>query len=219
MGASIRLSKEYIRDGLPEYNCGVSRFETWGKYILPTVYHLCEKLGMDYLIHSNTIRAKREADPESQDRANLFKCILDIIGLSEEDPNESNPFFSGNDEQYGIFDLASYCDRVGRQKPIGHNILGEYINGKDDHARLTQLGKYLRDIAVGKIHYGWKLVKASKPIRVNRAPKTAYKLVLVNTKKFYSPGTEEWERPGSDAHKIQQDEEQQDKEVVEVGFT
>ena len=213
IGASLRISKEYVRDGLPKYNCGVSRFETWGKYILNTVYHLCEKLSKEYLVHSNTIQAKRDADPESQDRANLFKCILDVIGLNENDPNESNPFFCGIDERYGIFDLASYRDRAYGN--LGHNILGEYINGVDEHSRLTQLGKYLRDVAVGKIHYGWKLVKNARTVRVNRSPKTAYKLVLVNASKFYVAGTEEWHRPS--AGLVDDTEEDQDP-MGGVGF-
>ena len=195
IGASLRLSKEYIRDGFPKYDCGVSRFDSWGKNVLSTVFHVCEKLKMDYLIHSNAINIKRDADPESQDRANLFKAILDIIGLDSINPNESNPFFAGLDDAHGIFDLASYQDRVGRNKPIGHNILGEYIKGNDEHSRLTQLGKYLRDIALGKIHYGWKLVKDAKSIRINRAPKTAYKLVLVSSGNLYTAGTEQWNRP------------------------
>ncbi len=195
IGASLRLSKEYIRDGLPKYDCGISRFDAWGRYIMNAVFHVCDKLKMDYLIHSNSINIKRDADPESQDRANLFKAILDIIGLDDENPNESNPFFAGLHDTHGIFDLASYQDRVGRNKAIGHNILGEYIKGNDEHSRLTQLGKYLRDTALGKIHYGWKLAKDTKPIRINRAPKTAYKLVLVNSGNFYTVGSEQWNRP------------------------
>ena len=195
IGASLRLSKEYIRDGLPKYDCGISRFDAWGRYVMNTVFHVCKKLNIDYLIHSNSINIKRDADPESQDRANLFKAILDVIGLDDSNPNESNPFFTGLDDAHGIFDLASYCDRVGRNKPIGHNILGEYIKGNDEHSRLTQLGKYLRDVAVGKIHYGWKLVKNNKSIRINRAPKAAYKLVLVSSNHFYAAGTEQWQRP------------------------
>ena len=198
IGASLRLSKEYIRDGFPKYDCGVSRFDSWGKNVLSTVFHVCEKLKMDYLIHSNAINIKRDADPESQDRANLFKAILDIIGLNDNNPNESKPFFAGLDDTHGIFDLASYQDRVGRNKPIGHNILGEYIKGNDEHSRLTQLGKYLRDIAIGKIHYGWKLAKDTKNLRINRSPKTAYKLVLVSSGKFYGAGSEQWNRPSDD---------------------
>ena len=194
IGASIRISKEYINDMFPKYPTGASRFDKWRQYVLGSVYHLCESLGVDYLLDGVTIKSKIDVDTESQSRATLWKAILDIVGVDPNNSEESRPFFTGLDEACGIFDLASHLDRVGRNKPIGHDILGEYISGHTERARMTKLGIYIRDKAVGKIHYGWRMVKAN-PIRVNRAPKTAYKLVLVNKSNFYAPGTENWNRP------------------------
>ena len=156
---------------------------------------MCDKLGKDYLLANNVIRAKIEADPESQDRARLFKAILDIIGLDDQDPNKSKPFYGGTDETHGIFDIASYHDKVGKKESVGHNLLGEYIEGHTERARQTQVGVYLRDVAMNKIHYGWRLVKSKHNIKVNRAQRVSYQLVLVNEGDFYSPGTEGWQRP------------------------
>ena len=198
IGASLRISREYINDHMPEHPTGASRFDAWRRCVLGSVYHACDTLNMDYLLDGFVIKAKKDADPESQDRATLFKAILDIIGVDPKDPNKSNPFITGADEQHGIFDLASYFDRVGRYPPIGHDILGEYLDGRTDRARATQLGMYFRDKAINKVHYGWKLVKAERQLRVKRVPKTTYRLVLVNEKEFYSPGKEEWVRPTQD---------------------
>ena len=194
IGASLRISQEHIKDGCPEYQTGVSRFDVWRQYVLNTVYHTCDKLGMDYLLNQSTIKAKIEADPESQNRATLWKAILDVIGVDEEDANKSYPFFCGIDENHGIFELASHFDKVGMKQSIGHDLLGEYLSGNTERSRMTQLGIYFRDVAMGKIHYGWKLVKHGT-IRVGRAPRTSYQLILVNTDKFYTPGTEQWRRP------------------------
>ena len=196
IGASLRISKEFINDMMPNYATGASRFDTWRKYVLGSVYHTCEVLEMPYLLSNATIKAKIDADPESQIRATLWKAILDIIGLSSEDGNVSNPFFTGVDDVYGIFDIASHFDRIGSKPPLGHDILSEYIAGHTERSRQTQLGVYFRDTAVGKIHHGWRLVKSNKPVRVNRALKNAYQLVLVNENDFYCPGSEMWSRAG-----------------------
>ena len=195
IGASLRISKEYIDALCPVYVVGASRFDTWKKYVLGSVYHSCDLLGVDYLLANNVIKAKVEADPESQDRARLFKAILDIIGLDDKDPNKSKPFYGGTDDIHGIFDIASYYDRVGKKEPVGHDLLGEFISGYTERARMTQVGVYLRDVAMNKIHYGWRLVKCNTPIKVNRATRPAYQLILANEKDFYSPGLECWERP------------------------
>ena len=195
IGASLRISKEFIRDTCPTYPLGGSRIPIWQKYVLGSIYHMCDKLGQDYLLANNVIKAKIEADPESQDRARLFKAILDIIGVDDQDPYKSKPFYGGTCEFQGIFDIASYHDRVGRKEPIGHNLLGEYISGNTERARQTQVGVYLRDRALNKIHYGWRLVKTKYSIKVNRAQRPGYRLVRVNENDYYVPGTEAWERP------------------------
>ena len=173
---------------------------------------MCAKLNKDYLLSDNVIRAKIEADPESQERARMFKAILDIIGLDDQDPNISKPFYGGTCETHGIFDIASYYDRVGKKEPVGHDLLGEYIVGNTERARQTQVGVYLRDRAMNKIHYGWRLVKSKNNIKVNRSNRPGYQLVLVNEKDHYVPGTEKWERPVATTSNIQNTQEPPDIE-------
>lgn len=197
IGASLRISQEYIDKGMPEQPTGESRFEKWKRCVLGSVYYSLDCLNIDYLLNGFIIDAKRAADPESQARGNLFKAILDVIGLDEDDNNKSKPFTSANHEEYGVFDLASHYDKVGKKEALGHDILGEYIDGRTERSRMTQVGVYFRDKAIDKIHYGWRLIKEDKQLKVNRAYKPTYRLVLVakeNTK-FYVPGTENWERP------------------------
>lgn len=206
IGASIRIAREYINDNMPDHPTGASRFDTWRRCVLGAVYHVCQILQKDYLLNGFVIKAKADADPESQDRATLWKAILDVIGLDDKNPNQSKPFFCGLDDDHGIFDLASYLDRTGRKVSVGHDILGEYIDGNTERSRMTQLGRYFRDKAINKVHYGWRLEKASGKVRVNRVPRTSYILKLVSKDKFYEPGTEAWVRPQEDSNAQEQQE-------------
>ena len=215
IGASLRISKEFINDMCPNYPTGVSRYDTWRKYVLGSVYHMCETLEMSYLLDGVTIKAKIDADPESQTRATMFKAILDIIGLDDADPKKSKPFITGLDKDCGVFDIVSYTDPSSKRlvkDSVGHDIMGEFITGTSERSRLTQVGIYFRDIAVDKIHYGWRLVKGRR-IRVKGALKTSYNLVLVNTKDFYEPGSDGWERP---VHTTQQQDEPSDLDGISL---
>ena len=197
IGASLKISQDYIDKGMPDKDTGGSRFESWRRCVLNSVYYALEVLGKDYLLNGFVIDAKRAADPESQSRGNLFKAILDVIGVDKDDPNKSNPFTTTNCEVSGIFDLASHFDRIGTKPAIGHDILSEYIDGTTERSRMTQLAIYFRDKSLDKIHYGWRLVKEPNQLKVKRALKPTYRLVMVakGDSKFYVPGTDGYERP------------------------
>ena len=196
MGASLRISQEYIDKGMPDLKTGVSRFEKWRRCVLGATRYAFDTLKIDYLLNGVVVNAKRESDPEGQARATLFKAILDVIGVEDNDTTKSKPFVSANHEDYGVFDLASHFDKLGRKTAEGHNLLGEFIDSPSERGRMTQVGKYFRDVAMDKIHYGWRLVLEPQQLRVNRAPKPTYRLILVSEDSHYVPGTENWQRPG-----------------------
>lgn len=214
VGASLRISKEYINDLMPDHPIGASRFPVWNKCVIGSAYHCLDSLNIDYLLDNFVVKAKKDADPESQNRANLFKAILDIIGVEDDDTSQSKLFTAGGDQDVGVFDLASHYDKTHRSPAKGHDLLGEHINATTERGRMVQVGKYFRDVAVGKVHYGWRLVKSELPLRIRRVPKTAYRLVLVGEpKKSYVPGTENWGRP------TDVDEPIAEEHYPEVGFS
>ena len=194
IGASLRISQEYIDKGMPELDTGASRFEKWRRCVLGSAKYAMSTMGMKYMLSNVVILAKQEADPESLARATLWKAILDIIGVEDNDSRTSKPFVSSYDSIHGIFDIASHFDKVGSDPSIGHDLLGEHINGSTERSRMTQVGVYFRDVAIDKIHYGWRLIKAENKLRIKRALRTTYRLVQVDDG-AYVPGTENWERP------------------------
>jgi len=199
IGAALRMCIEFINDLMPDHPTGISRFDAWRKYVLGTTYHMIKIKKETYLLNQAIIKSKIDADPESQNRATLFKAILDVIGTEENDETKSKPFITSKHQDCGIFDLASHTDKKQERgttiRELGHDILAEHINtnASTERSRQTRLGIYIRDKAIDKIHFGWKLIKDGT-IHVDRRPKQAYRLILVNHKNYYLPGTENWKR-------------------------